>query len=93
MKEFQTYLENIIESTCGFKPKVRVDEITPGTMQAFLEGTQEQQALMMGKEGRTITAITRLALIYGKRHNFFIYIYVRRREDLSETVIQNIFES
>ena len=97
MNEYKTYLENIIEMTCGFKPNVRVDEITPGTMQAFLEGTQEEQALMMGKEGRTIAAITRLSIIFGKRHNFYTYIYVRRRDKIDEaldrTVIQNIFES
>ena len=78
-QELKEYLETIIQMTCGFTPTVKVVELAPGTIQAFMEGTQEEQALMMGREGKTITALTRMALIFGKRHNFFPYVYIRRK--------------
>ena len=92
IKEFQTYLEKIVEMTCGFKPTVKVLEIAPGTLQAFLEGTQDEQALMMGREGKTITALTRFALIFGKRHQFFPYIYVRRKSETDDAFGETLKE-
>ena len=89
-KEFQTYLETIISMTCGFTPTIKVVELAAGTIQAFMEGTQEQQALMMGREGKTIAALTRLALIFGKRHNFFPYVYVRRRNEVDDNLAETL---
>jgi len=89
-KEFQTYLQTIIEMTCGFTPTIKVVELAPGTIQAFMEGTAEQQALMMGREGKTISALTRLALIFGKRHNFFPYVYVRRKNEIDDNLAETL---
>ena len=89
-QEFKEYLETIIQMTCGFKPEVKATEFAPGTIQAFLFGTQEQQALMMGREGKTINAIGRLALIFGKRHNFFPYVYVRRRNQVDDNLAETL---
>jgi hypothetical protein len=89
-QEFKTYLETIIQMTCGFTPTIKVVELAPGTIQAFMEGTQEQQALMMGREGKTIGAITRFALIFGKRHNFFPYVYVRPRNQVDDNLAETL---
>ena len=45
---------------------------------------------MMGRGGKTINAISRLALIFGKRHNFFPYVYVRRRNQVDDNLAETL---
>jgi predicted RNA-binding protein Jag len=96
--EFKNYIENIIELTCGFKPTVDVKEPYNGTIQIWISGSQNERALIMGKEARNIQAFNRLACIFARRKNCFIYIYVKPKDKeldrkLNDTVIDNIFSS
>ena len=79
-KDFQKYIEQIINLTFGFVPHIRVEEPYVGTVQIFIEGSPDERAMIMGKEGKTITALTRLINCYGRKHNTFCYTYVRPKD-------------
>ena len=95
IQEFITYMNTIIEMTCGFKPSLKVIEPTTGTIQVWIEGTPDERALIMGRMGKTIEAFSRLAQIYSRRHKYFCYIYVKPKDGvqqaLDETIKLNVF--
>ena len=95
INDFTIYMNTIIEMTCGFKPPLKVVEPYPGTIQVWIEGTPDERALIMGRMGKTIEAFSRLAQIFARRHKYFVYVYVKPRdnvqEHLDETIKLNMF--
>ena len=88
--EFTEYLEQIINLTCGFKPALKVVEPYSGTIQVWIEGTPDERALIMGKEAKNLQAFTKLAHIFARRHNTYIYIYVRPKDPLQDKLDETI---
>ena len=95
IQEFITYMNTIIEMTCGFKPSLKVIEPYPGTIQIWIEGSPDERALIMGRMGETIKAFSRLAQIFARRHKYFVYVYVKPKnqieQNLDETIKLNVF--
>lgn len=88
------YVIKVIELTWGFVPTVEVQEVYERTMQVFISGPSVQRAQIMGREAKSIAALTKLVQIYGSRNKMFVYVYVRPREeeavDKLEETLKNI---
>ena len=89
INEFKEYMDEIITRTCGFHPTLDIQEPYPGTVQVWITGTPTERSLVMGKEAKNIQAISRLAHIFARRHNCFVYIYVKPKESV---VVGNTLE-
>ena len=75
-EKFQNYVFQLIETTCGFKPTIRVVEPAQGTVQIFIDGSPNERALIMGREAKNAQAFTRMIHIFARRNGYFAYFYV-----------------
>lgn len=80
--EFKNLVETMISMTFGFTPHVKIIVPYANTIQIWIEGEQEERAIIMGKDGKNIAAISRLAFIFARRNNCYVYIYVQPKDEM-----------
>ena len=79
-EELKKFITDLIELTFGFTPTVNITALSDNNTQVFIQGNEEERAILMGKSAQTLKAITRLTIVFAKRHKFWVHIYIQPRE-------------
>ncbi len=80
-KQFHDYLEVLLGSTFGFVPQINVSMPSAQTVQIMVDGTDEQRRMIMGREGKNLTALKMVIRIFARRRNCYAYIYITPNPD------------
>lgn len=86
----EEYIKNIIKLTWDFIPEVDVQETYPGTIQVFIGGNESQRAQLMGREAKTVQALTKLTQIFCSRNKTFVYLYIKPKSSIKDSLDRNL---
>lgn len=78
-QDIRKFLEGILLPVFGFIPEIEIAFPSNLSIQIWFNGDNEQRRILMGKDGKNITAIHRMLTVFNHRQGFKDYIYTRVR--------------
>jgi hypothetical protein len=81
IKDTETYLRILVETTYGFTPVLDITERPDKMIRVLFGGNPFERSMLMGKEARNFQALKHLLRIFARRHGYFCELYVRSAND------------
>ncbi len=73
---FEQYSSQLVLITLGFKPVVRVEEMSSVSVRIFLDGNEVERKMMMGRHGKNLAAMRKMLDIFSRQQNASGTLYI-----------------